>query len=333
MWGNSHCLKKRKGMYDTITMRLDTTDGVGRGYIDRFPQIVGEDNCTVEVKAGSLIRIKADIDGLNMAVTPFDVRVCIGSLGKWVLGDNVQTLSRGDTAKAMEKLSDMMHLPMNQARVTRFDIGKNIPTKHGFEVYVGHFGEMGRYKRGYVNNTLYYETGTTKVCVYDKLRQVKDDGGEIPELYRDCNLLRFEVRYFKRLPKIFKQDVMGETLTDEDFYIDVGKRWLKAYRQIHKINDICMDIGAMRMDGDGRKDVKKWLYKFCLAHYTQSVGGETALVGQFKERQRKGEIDNKTFFVLKRAIMEAGGCARFSTKNDAIEELDKKMEMAMKFIR
>ncbi|MDZ7936354.1 MAG: phage/plasmid replication protein [Emticicia sp.] len=52
-----------------------------------------------------------------------------GSLSKWFLGDNIQTLTRGDMKRATEKLSDTLHLPMSKAKVGRIDLAKNLLMK------------------------------------------------------------------------------------------------------------------------------------------------------------------------------------------------------------
>ena len=80
-----------------------------------------------------------------------------GSLCKYYLGDNFQTLGRGDTKQAIEMLSDTLHLPLHKATVTRIDIAQNYIVKHPTSVYFNHLGNCMFNERLVQPDGLYYK--------------------------------------------------------------------------------------------------------------------------------------------------------------------------------
>ena len=56
--------------------------------------------------------ITGNLKGFRISVSERGVNLKDGSLCKYYLGDNFQTLGRGDTKQAIEMLSDTLHLPL-----------------------------------------------------------------------------------------------------------------------------------------------------------------------------------------------------------------------------
>lgn len=310
-------------MFDTINFRLIAPDPLRDNYLDFVPCYLS-DNAEHIYPSGVMVTGK--LDGLRVSVTRHKVVVKDSSLCKWYLGDNIKILTRQDTQRAIERLSDLIHLPMDRAEVTRLDIAQNIITKHPINVYLSHLGMLGYATRLPIPNGLYYFKGDMQACFYDKIKEQRSKGEIISELYHGKNVLRYEQRYMRRLSNYFKTLVTGATLYDEDFYINAINKWYSMYEEIKKVNDVIFNVNAIRTI----KDLKN----MGLLSLIEQMGGEVMLYNQIKEAMQKGELSHKQAYSFRQAIKEATEIkADLVVKNDAITELNNKIKQAIKFYR
>ncbi len=310
-------------MYDNIDFKVRGFEVGGIDFLSQTPlyfDVTGE-HCF----NGENV-ITGKLDGLRISASQRGVNVTDGSLCKWYLGDNFKTMERGDIQRAIEKLSDTLHLPMEKASVTRIDLAQNFIMKYPTEVYFNHLGSNYPCKRLEQPDGLYYSKHDTLLVFYDKVKEQRAKGQTIPELYTNRNTLRYEMRYKARLKDTFKVDrVTGAMLYEEQFYMDIVKRWKKAYKDIKKINDITLNFKAMA----GKKD----LYKLALASLIEQQGGELAMIQQINELFKKGKIKKKQSYDLRQAIKEASRASIATVESDVIKELDKKIEDVVRFYR
>jgi hypothetical protein len=229
-------------------------------------------------------------------------------------------------------LSDTLHLPIDEATITRLDVAQNFIVKQPIEVYCNHLGELKGGNRSPVTSlggieTLYYYQGRGLSVFYDKVKEQQAKKQPIPELYRGKNVLRYEQRHRGRLAQSFKVErVTGAMLGNERFYMDAINRWRDNYRAIQKINDININFEAMR--------TKRDLYTMGVLSLVASQGGELSVISQIAEAQKTGVLSKKQAFDLKQAIMEACKAKEgLTVRNDAILELDKKIMEAVKYYR
>jgi|WetSurMetagenome_2_1015567.scaffolds.fasta_scaffold08895_7 hypothetical protein len=311
-------------MYDNLNFKI--RGDVGVDYLSETPNYF---HATGEHLFDNNMVITGDLNGFKVAVNERGVNVTDGSLCKWFLGDNFQTLGRGDTQRAIEKLSDTLHLPFDKAKITRIDAAQNIIVKYPIPVYLNHLGELQYYTREPMikDGSLYYESKGKRIIFYDKVREQKRKGHLIPEMYAGQNVLRFETRYLQRLPSIFKvEKVTGELLYDEAFYIDIFHRWLSTYKSIKKINDINLNFGIMK--------TKQELYKMGLVSLIEQRGGQPIVLEQINEAQKRGELTRKQAYDLRQAVNDVCSLGNnLTVENDAIKELDKKVKIAARFCR
>ena len=310
-------------MYDNIDFKIKSYDVTRIDFLKETSKhfdVTGEHNFY-----GSLI-ISGSLNGYKITVSERCVNVKDGSLCKFYLGDNFQTLNRSDAKKAIEMLSDTLHLPFEQATVSRIDAAQNFIVKHPTEVYFNHLGEYIHNKRLVQPNGLYYTNPKGLLIFYDKLKEQKDKGQNIPKLYKDRFTLRYEQRHKARLKETFKAErVTGAMLYDEAFYMQIIDKWQEAYKRIEKINDVNINFNAMT----GKKD----LYMLGLASLILQQGGELNLLQQIKEAQQRQVLTKKQARDLRQAIKEASQCNIGMIQNDAILELNKKIDEAVKFYR
>ncbi|MDL2224440.1 hypothetical protein LJB92_03915, partial [Bacteroidales bacterium OttesenSCG-928-M06] len=308
-------------MYDTVNFRLTVADVKDVDFLQETPcyldGVAFHDYNSEQVITGSL-------NGLKVSANKYQVKVKDGSLCKWYLGDNFQTLGRGDVQRAIEKLSDTLHLPMSKAIITRLDVAQNFITKHPSMVYFNHLGVLKYATRLQEPNGLYYCRQAERLCFYDKNKEQKAKSEPIPELYRGRNVLRYEQRYTQRLASRFNVPaVTGALLYDEAFYIGVLDRWRDTYKEISKINDITLNFQAMTS--------KQQLYKMGVLSMVERVGGEVEMIAQINEAQKRGDLTAKQAFDLRQAVKEACKAGDgLTVPNEAIAELDKKIMEAVR---
>lgn len=192
-----------------------------------------------------------------------------GSLPKFLLPTNIHTLSRAGVWQAIEKLSDTVHLPIKEAKVTRVDVSTVLIVDRPPCDYYPFLGNKPRFERlQATSDTLYYNTNKKQLIFYNKLAEAKAKGVNIPAAFLGENLLRLEARFTERLSKQFNLPmVTGATLTDERFYTGMIKRWGDEYFSINKLKSISiMDTSTIKTP----KDAKDVLFSFLL----QNAGGD-----------------------------------------------------------
>lgn len=308
-------------MYDSLTLSLSVEVANTDFFAEttKHFEVTGEHNFKgAPVVSGSLENLKLTISRSRLKVD--------GSICKWYLGNNLQTLGRGDTKQAIEKLSDILHLPMCQANVSRIDLAQNFIMKYEPAVYYNHLGSLQYYSRFLQSNSLYYQNGKRQLVFYDKNKEVIARRGEIPELYNGKQVLRYEMRYKTRLREQFKQpEVKTSLLYDERFYIDIVKRWQEEYNAIQKLNTISLNFESMR--------TKRELYIAGLATLIEKAGGELAFIEQINEAYKIGKLTKKQAYDMRTAVKEACKSEFTTVESDVIAELNQKVKQVTRFYR
>lgn len=309
--------------YDTINFKLQQSEVNGCIFIEEIPCYLN--NVSEHYYPDGSVAVVGDVGCYRVSVNRKQLKVKDCSLTKWFLGDNFKEMSRGDTQRAIEKLSDLIHVPMDKAVVTRLDFAINIITKHPVTVYLNHLGELNHYCRMEQPTSLYYTQNKEQFVFYDKVKEQKRAGGIIPELYRDRQVLRIEQRYIKRVSdRLNYPYVSGAMLYDVEFFNMLYRRLGDTYKSIKKINDFTINIEAMKS--------KKDLYKLGVLSLIQQAGGVTEMLEQIKEAQERGGLTKKQALDLRTAVNEASKVTDdIVVPNEAIAELDEKINKAIKF--
>jgi hypothetical protein len=268
------------------------------------------------------------IGSLKVFVSRMNVVIKDSSFCKWCLGNNFKTLTMGDVKCGIEKLSDTLHLPMRLAKVTRLDIGQNFVLKNPTDVYLRHLGTLRYAKRLQEPTGLYYAGTNIQLAFYDKVKEQKRAGENIPELYKGRNVLRYELRFLHRIPySLNVPEVTGGLLYDEAFYMNTIRKWHEAYKAISKINDIQLNFEAMK----GKKE----LYRAGLLALIEQRGGELSVLDEITEAQQRGDLNKRQAFEMRTAIKNVcqNPTEGLLMKSDSVKELDKKVNEAVRFFR
>lgn len=263
------------------------------------------------------------LDTLNVSVSESRVKIYDCSLCKYYLGDNFKTLSRGDTKRAIDKISDSLHLPFQLANVTRIDFAKNLIMQHDEKVYYPYLGEAQYYNRLEQNNGLYYNNQLRQLVFYGKEYEQKIKKQPIPELYKGRNVLRFEMRFRKQLRKQFNRpEITVGLLYDEDFYSDLVNRWKSEYLAIQKINS---KIIHMKPTGSTKELIEN------MAILQLLELGQPKVLSMVKEWQNMGLITKKQAIDHREKIKLLSNIPIEGKGNDLIDELNRKVKEAARY--
>lgn len=314
-------------MYDTLNLYLSAIDVGDTHLMETIPNYLERPKGILEPETGAIVCYCGALGNLKVSVSNMGVSIKDGSLCKWYLGDNLSTMGRGDTQKAIEKLSDTLHLPVGKSKVTRLDVAQNLMVRYPVDVYLHHLGELKSSTRLLEPNGLYYSQRMGRLAFYNKVKEVRTHHEKIPELYQHGHCLRYEQRYTSRLPnQLGVPEVAASLLYDEAFYSMILQRWKDTYFAINKINDTQINISAMK--------TKQQLYKMGVLSLIERAGGVTQMLQQISEAQATGKITKKQAYDLRVAVNDAVKCdGNITTPNEAILELDEKVKQAVKFFR
>lgn len=308
-------------MYDNLDMALTKEQSPGVCFLNTIPQYLTSVSNEGNNQFGEYIT--GYLDSLKISISDNRVKVYDSSLCKYLLGDNFKTLTRGGTKRAIQKISDALHLPFHLSNVTRIDFANNLIMQFPEEVYYPYLGEAQYYKRLPQPNGLYYSNQLRQLVFYGKEHEQKVKRQPIPELYKNRNVLRYEIRYTKRLRQQFQKPVVtAGLLINEAFYNDLVSRWKGEYLAIQKINS---KLIKMKPTGSKRELAEN------LALYSIIELGQSQVLDRVKEWQLSGDISKKQAYDLRTFIKDLAKNATDEKGNDLINELNKKIKEAARY--
>ncbi len=303
-------------MYDNLDLIVSKEQSPGTNFINSIPQYLTSIITHGESEFGEYIT--GYLDNAKIKISESRVKFYDSSLCKYYLGDNFKTLSKGDTKRAIEKLSDRLHLPFHLANVTRIDFAQNLIMLHDAKIYYPYLGEAQYYNRLEQNNGLYYNNQKRQLLFYGKEYEQKIKKQSIPELYQNKNVLRFEMRFKKQLRKQFNRpEIIASLLYDETFYFNLVKRWRNEYLEIQKINS---KLIGMKATGSKKEFIEN------LALFSVLELGQSKVLHKVKEWQKQGLISKKQAYDLRVATKQLSKIKVDENGNELITELDKKIK-------
>lgn len=272
-----------------------------------------------------------DVDNLRVTASIAGVSVK-GSLARFFLPDNTYTLTRNLVKSAVEKLSETVGLPLDRANITRMDVSTNFIMKHSAGQYFEVLGGVTNFKRSLIGReTLYYfnrgRVLTKAMAFYDKARETANSGKDLPEVFRDSNLLRYESRWMSRLPQQLKEpEIKGGTLWDRRFYGKIVSLWADNYFKIEKINSLDMeDLEKIKTVSDA--------FNYLCAMGLKKLGQDevAAIVEAMKDR--KVFSDPKYYTRLKERLKGVTSDIKFADTDELVKELDSEVRQVLAYKR
>jgi len=308
-------------MYDNLDLTVNKELCLGTDFIQTVPQYLTNVSSQGVSQYGEYIT--GYLDNLRVSITDNRVKVYDSSLCKYYLGDNFKTLSKGDTKRAIEKISDSLQLPFHLANVTRIDFAQNLILQYSEKIYYPYLGEAQYYNRLEQNNGLYYNNQKRQLVFYGKEYEQKVKQQPIPELYKNRNVLRFEIRFKKQLRQQFnKPKITAGLLYDEFFYESLIKRWKNEYLGIQKINSKLIN---MKPTGSKKEFIEN------LALYALLELGQPHILNKVKEWQESRDINKKQAYDLRTSIKQLSRIPIDEKGNELISELNRKVKEAARY--
>ncbi len=308
-------------MYDNLDLNIKKEHCKQTDFLQSVPQYLTNVSTHGVSQFGEYVI--GYLDSLKVSISENRVKIYDSSICKYYLGDNFKTLTKGDTKRAIEKISDSLQLPFHLANVTRIDFAQNLIMQFNEKVYYPYLGEAQYYNRLEQNNGLYYNNQKRQLLFYGKEYEQKVKRQTIPELYKNRNVLRFELRFIKRLNEQFnKPEITARLLYDEVFYNNLVKRWRNEYLAIQKINS---KLISMKPTGSKKEFIEN------LALFTVLELGQPQILSKVKEWQESKEISKKQAYDLRTSIKKISRNPINEKGNDLINEMDRKIKEAARY--
>lgn len=309
-------------MFDTIQFNLKYKDVNQLNIL----KTITRDHSFEETRTCNGVVFTTRLENLTVRSTETTLSIGNGSLCKFLYGDNVVNFTRDDTFHAIEKLSDLLHVSLNHATVSRMDIAYNFEVKNSPESYFYYLGSLPRYKRleqtHHSLEGLYYNCLSDKkqLVFYDKIKESSYRKDRIPEGYLDRYLLRYELRLKNHVNRMFGVDkITVPMLYDVQFYRRIVDFWKGEYRKIVKVNEYEIDINGCK----GIRDLNKMGMLMLVERY----GGMNEFFKTFDHQFELGLLDKRQLSEIKRQTKQLLENRSLEIiRNPQIEELNSLIE-------
>jgi hypothetical protein len=245
-------------MYDTLHIHYNYDDN---GYPDTDKIIYKISDVNHSEYANGSTCISGSLDNLRVNINEMSVTIK-GSLAKYYLGNNFQTLSQKTTSEAIEKLSDDLNLDINLCKVSRIDLSTNFITDFKPTLYYDYLDSLMRFQRLVQPDSLYYKQSSKRLLFYDKTKWAKQMRIEIPKQFEDQNILRYEMVLNKGITKYLKLDkITMQDLHGDYMYSRLVDEWYNFYNRIEKRSskEIVLNTNNIKSPKDFDKELLIYL--------------------------------------------------------------------------
>lgn len=302
-------------MYDTLHLWLPSEVIGQSNYMETLPPILGD--FTTHDPTDRPPYITGNKLGMALCISSNGISLK-GSICKSYLNDNFKTLTRQDTQRAIERLSDTLNMPVKDAKVTRIDFAENMIVDQPPKNYYIYLGNCQRYQRFVQPKSIYYQNSTRTKLFYNKIAEAKSKDETIPPIWAGSNVLRYELRYVRNLPKQFNvAQVKVQDLYNEQFYAGMIDRWIAEYQNINKLNEINFNTKTMKQPKD--------FWEQLLLQKVHEVG-QPNLLALVDELKAKNVFKQKEYYSrVRKEIKKKCRANSIEQTNDLIKELDTKI--------
>lgn len=306
---------------DTIRLHLPC-EALPKETLDTLPSLLTNIKETHDRHTGN-VSIKGNLDNLTIWQSSYAVTV-EGSLTKYRYGNNWEGLPFGEMLRTFDSLSDRLYMPLDEAVITRLDLGINMIMDYHESLYFGLLDHCPKYSKMPCDNGIYFNQGQKQMLFYGKEREQKAKGQLIPVQYQNKHTLRYEMRWRKGLSKQFNTGPFRvHSLCQEGVYMDLISKMSKEYLKIKKqrINSIAIDsMSSLKANED-------YITLVGLQAVYGSLGNALAYIdkanksGVFKNKMQARRLKDK----YKRLYENP----KLTKQNDLAIELDSKVKEAL----
>ena len=150
---------------------------------------------------------------------------------------------------------------------------------------------------------------------------------ELPNVYTDVNLLRYESRWCTRLPQQFKEpQVIGETLYNRAFYCKAVKYWGDNYFSIDKKKrfkaEVMNEIKTV-------KDAVNYISAFAIGRLPPDE------IQQILEEMKANKVfeDKKYYSRLNQHLKKLSSNEKIMEADELVKELDSEVKNVLAYMR
>jgi len=304
-------------MYDTVDFYLLQKDYPNIDFLKQVPKHI----YIVSEGAGTFGEyIIGYYSGYKVKINRYKISFSECSLARFKFGNNLKSLTCSDTEQIFEQMQDELHLPVHEAKLTRIDLAQHFSMNHSPELYLPLLGESRYYERLEQPNGINYINSKRVLVFYNKTVEQQEKFKLLPVNYEIKNLLRYELRFKKRLPQQFSlPEVTCSLLYDRTFLSMLARQWKEEYS---KINKVSLNAGSLIPTGSSKYFIEQ------LAGRTIQDIGQNKLFYLLKEWQGTELISKKQAFDIKKSLQKISKSPDHNSGNELINELDRKIEEA-----
>jgi hypothetical protein len=265
-------------MLDTITLWLETSNAEqSMSKLTETSEKIDRETCELLYSSGKLRNLKVRVSMGGIWLT--------GSLAKFHLGNNIETLTREGTAHAVEQVSDELSQPMARARVFRVDVAQTFAMERPPSDYFRSFLAPPRMNRlEYRSGTLTFFNCQRSVVFYDKgvemrrKRAGSNDragNGGLSRFTDHPHLLRYEVQFKRRIGRVFdEKEIRAASLSKPAIY---EKAVMRSEEQYFKLGRVCLvhrPVGATTVKSDVEFLATLGLQSFVPQQYLDAIASD-----------------------------------------------------------
>ena len=223
-------------MIDTITLVLENPSLLSISQISSKLQNAYESIS----KENEVFKINGYLENLRISLSHKGLLIT-GSLSKFFLGSNIYELKPYEIEEAIDLISERLALDISQAFVYRLDIAKNYEMKLPVECYLPLL-ESTRYMERFEKvQNIYFQNKKRSLVFYNKVKELKAKKEFIPENLKFSNLLRYELRFTKKVGEQLNNGskLRAYQLYDPVFHESLVERYKSEFQKV-KFSTISM---------------------------------------------------------------------------------------------
>lgn len=219
--GHDFCPKHCRTLYDTIDFVLYQHDVPE---IDLLSEIsLNLTDRKESVDENGLLSVYGEYKGYKVCINRYKIKIYHCSLCRYYYGTNMHDFPLEDVQKAIERIGEDLHIPVDKLIVTRLDLAIDISLQRSPVRYFNRMLCLSHFERHSHPTGVSFLTKDKELVFYDKGMQQKSKTRE--------NIARCEFR-IKKVKKYFKGWVTASMLYDTKFWNDLLDRFLSYYSKI-----------------------------------------------------------------------------------------------------
>lgn len=299
-------------MIDNIRIAVPLEDGQQWQSFIHYDTRTGQDHYSGHIKN---LKIVQNLNGVYIQ----------GSIAKYLQGENITPLTRNQVKESLDLIQQDTGMSFHNAVIISLEIGSSVILKNPVCLYLSLFDYMQKYtrsehgKKGLETVTYQTKTGSISFYAYDKTKEVNDRKQTIPELYKDCNVMRLEYRIKKRqgIKSLFKRDLQPKDLYNFEVYQNLQRQYYDFYTKIPKTGrEVFFDFSKPATPAK--------IEKLLAETFRQTNPKEYSLILQ--TGKDAGFLTEKTLERIRSQERQNSRNFTFTDTNDLIIELNEKMQ-------